>query len=534
MALKKTGTEKKQSTTGTPTSLLLSIVCTIVIFALAEIQNTFALGDSFSMRAVLMSYVGLGLTLAFFWKRLENSSFLKVSCGLYLFGLWVSLIVTTLAPLVLEGDNPLISRTIFQQFGLGFVAASGAVLMISLLQGQKMSPGLGLSSLGALALMVISGGSYVVKPNQGANTDIVSHARGQAKEALTHEDEKKEGEGEGQGLEIAAHGEGEPGEIIAYHTAPAEHGGLAHVKEKGSKLKFAAKAPMKEEGLEHHEPAPTSVGKHHAADDSEEHEHGNRNQAAPKKPKTASLEHLVSGDEKAAKAKEKSPDKTAAEIQWAYAQGETGPSHWGDLVDDYRKCSVGHQQSPIDIPSSWPLLDDIVLDYKLTALSIVDTGHTIQFNVGDHNYATIGGHRYKLLQFHIHTPSEHTLDGRASPMEIHFVHKDEKNQLAVIGVMVEPGKEQKTFSEMWSYVPEALKTPATPRNKLFNILSLMPERPKVYRYRGSLTTPPCSENVLWSVAADKINLSPAQIEAFKNRYKINARPLQKREGPVAR
>ena len=54
----------------------------------------------------------------------------------------------------------------------------------------------------------------------------------------------------------------------------------------------------------------------------------------------------------------------------------------------------------------------------------------------------------------------------------------------------------------------------SPRNKLFNIASLLPAKPKVYRYRGSLTTPPCSENVLWSVAADKINLSSEQIETL--------------------
>ena len=94
--------------------------------------------------------------------------------------------------------------------------------------------------------------------------------------------------------------------------------------------------------------------------------------------------------------------------------------------------------------------------------------------------------------------------------------------------MVDAGAEQKVFAEMWGYVPQGMNVPASPRGKVFNIATLIPAKTKVYRYRGSLTTPPCAENVLWSVAADKMTFSKEQIDAFRMRYKNNARPIQKR------
>ena len=49
---------------------------------------------------------------------------------------------------------------------------------------------------------------------------------------------------------------------------------------------------------------------------------------------------------------------------------------------------------------------------------------------------TIGDKSYALLQFHLHAPSEHTVDGKHLPMEMHFVHQAEDGALAVIGVLM--------------------------------------------------------------------------------------------------
>ncbi|RYZ50900.1 MAG: hypothetical protein EOP07_22170, partial [Proteobacteria bacterium] len=518
------GTQVSNDKNGTPTSLLLSIVCAVVVFALAEIQNSFTLGEAFSMRYVLMSYVGLGLTLAFFWKRLEKSPFLKVSAAFYLFGLWVSLFITTLAPILLQGENPFIQRTLLQQFGLAFVAFSGIALMIALLQKQKMVPSLIFTTVGALGLVVTSAGSFFYKAPQDDDNLFSSVKHSGKKEAAvsdkSHGDEEDEGEeisahnaGEKLAAREEAHGEHGEGEEEAHdpHAAPAKdahapakdahavashaeaepaHGAPAHdsheapahadshaapaahghedaapkathaVNESHAPAKKAVteKAPAKGQKLsakalppdlnDHHAEAPSKEG--HAVDDKEEHP---VRQAAPskaKKIKTASLENAIAPS-KAGKAE--------AQPHWAYDAGANSPEHWGELADQFRKCTVGQQQSPIDIPSSWPLLEDISLDYKLTSISALDNGHTIQFNVGDQNYATIAGNRYKLLQFHIHTPSEHRFDGKLSPMEIHFVHKDAKDRVAVIGIMVEAGAEQKVFNELWTYVPQSINHP---------------------------------------------------------------------------
>ncbi len=561
---------------GTPTYLLVSIVCAIVVFALTEIHNSFALGDAFSMRSVLMGNIGLGLTLAFFWKRLEKSPLLKVSAYLYLFGLWVSLFTSTLAPILLDGEAPLLKNTIVQQFGFVFIIMSGLSLLTGLVQNRKMDSGLLMSSMGALGLVLTSGGSLIFKSQQN-NDDVVStftHSgakEGALKEKIFDRSDSDK-DGEDMSAPSAHKAAAQPNQAEgsrAHETAKLSHDDqdpVAHSPGEGDSEAPGTTnqaAPGHDDGQEsdeiatgqarkrsaknhgegvdsHHEPAPVRAGP--SVDDMEKPLALLKAKLPSRKrlkSKVASLDHAFSAtaarskidskDHEVGKGHAKAAGKTEA---WAYHSGAESPEHWGELSDQFRTCSIGQQQSPIDIPSAWPLLSDVSIDYKLTSVSIVDNGHTIQFNVGDKNFATIAGKRYKLMQFHIHTPSEHWMDGRLSAMEIHFVHKDEHDQLAVIGVMVEPGQEQKTFGELWGFVPQGVNLPASPRNQLFNIASLMPKAPKVYRYRGSLTTPPCSENVLWSVADESIRFSSAQIEAFKTRYKNNARPLQKRSASL--
>lgn len=530
-----------QDKSGTPTSLLISIVATIIVFAIAEIQNSLTLGESFAMRYTLMSYVALGLSLAFFWKRLEKSAFLKLSAGLYLFGLWVSLFMTTLAPVLLKGESPWMHGQVMQQFGLGFVALSGLALIGALFQGQKAAASVVLSALGAIALFVTSGAGFLMR-GEGKHETLIS-----AKSKSDHHGAKDE---EGQEISASSHHDGNHGE--------PSNGLSARAPTKDGNVDGDHGEEVSEEHDSHANPEPRPLSEE-ASHETHDKDHDHKEVRAQKSPepqaspskkskssvRTASLEHALGHDDTHAKpeasAKEKGPRKDKAhhgkdakakghEAHWSYAAGKESPEHWGELADQYRKCLVGAAQSPIDIPSAWPSMKDITLDYKLTPVSIVDNGHTIQFNVGEQNYARIAGKRYKLVQFHVHSPSEHWIDGRTSPLEIHFVHKDEKNSLAVIGVMVEQGKEQKVFGEMWGFVPQAVNKPASPRGKVFNIATLLPSKLNVYRYRGSLTTPPCSENVLWSVAAEKMTMSKEQIDAFRLRYKDNARPIQKFRG----
>jgi carbonic anhydrase len=542
---------------GVPASLLVSTVCAIIIFALSEIQNTFHMGDSFAMRSVLMSYAALGLALAFFWKRLESSPFLKLSAFVFQVGLWVSLFMASAGSFLGGGDHPVLHAQLMQQVGLGILIASGLALFIALLHVQKKGSGLILSALGAVGLIATSGAGFFVKsggdgeisaqnakaPSSHPSLDggEVEEISAQSVAKAEHSEENDEHDEQAKALPKSENHEEDAGEGHAA-TAHEDHGPIKPANKPSKGVALTEPKDMS------HDESAAPEPPHDEESGNWPHEVGIPTPVHPKPakggqaklqkaPTTASLEHAFDSEKKTTKrslavqSKPAMPSKSGSKgsgAAWSYS-GALSAEHWGELADEYRKCSVGQQQSPIDIPSSWPAMTDITLDYKLTPVAVVDNGKTIEFQVGEQNYAQIAGRRYRLIQFHIHTPSEHWMDGRAAAMEIHFVHKDEKNRLAVIGVLVEPGAEQKVLGELWNYLPQTIGVASSPRDKTFHIASILPSSsPKVYRYSGSLTTPPCSENVVWSVASEKITLSKEQISAFKARYKMNARPIQKR------
>ena len=111
------------------------------------------------------------------------------------------------------------------------------------------------------------------------------------------------------------------------------------------------------------------------------------------------------------------------ESHWSY-EGEAGPDHWGALAKDNAACSVGGQQSPIDIVAATEAkLPELKLAWRNEGGKIVNNGHTIQLNVPAGSTMSLGDDAYELVQFHFHGPSEHLVAGRHSPMEVHFVHK---------------------------------------------------------------------------------------------------------------
>ena len=211
---------------------------------------------------------------------------------------------------------------------------------------------------------------------------------------------------------------------------------------------------------------------------------------------------------------------------WTYEH----PDSWGE-GSAFKACGVGDQQSPIDLTNpirasveppkiSWPKGD----------FEVVNNGHTIQVNVAPGGTVTSQGRKYDLKQFHFHTPSEHALDGRRTPMEAHFVHMGEGGNAAVIGVFLEAGGKDASpvFSAVMAAAPKEegkgkLAKPVYPA-------AFLPKSKRFFRYEGSLTTPPCSEVVEWNVFSAPVAVAPADIEAFKAIFPMNARPLQ----PVSR
>ena len=105
----------------------------------------------------------------------------------------------------------------------------------------------------------------------------------------------------------------------------------------------------------------------------------------------------------------------APEHHWDYGPTR-GPSHWAELSPEFRTCSIGHRQSPIDIRDTQKAdLPPIVFEYKPSPLRIVDNGHTVMINYAPGSYMAIGEQRYQLKQFHFHKPSEEKLNGKGYP-----------------------------------------------------------------------------------------------------------------------
>ncbi|WP_041369241.1 carbonic anhydrase [Methylocella silvestris] len=213
-----------------------------------------------------------------------------------------------------------------------------------------------------------------------------------------------------------------------------------------------------------------------------------------------------------------------AAAHWSY-EGDHGPAHWGDLDAADKICAIGSQQSPIAIDSSIAAeLPPLRFDWPVDAAEIVNNGHTIQLNFDEGAALKVGPDVWRLAQLHFHHPCEHLIDDKASAMEIHFVHRNEKG-LAVVGALVKPGKSNPTFRKIVAAMPGA-EGPAQKAPAGLNPRGLLPKARGYFRYSGSLTTPPCSETVDWLVLRHPVEVLSADIDAFAELYPMNARPAQ--------
>lgn len=218
------------------------------------------------------------------------------------------------------------------------------------------------------------------------------------------------------------------------------------------------------------------------------------------------------------------------DVHWGY-EGEAGPQNWARLKPEYALCGAGTRQSPIDIREGLRVdLDPIRFDYKPTYFRIVDNGHTIQVTVGEGLTLTVMGRTYELQQFHFHRPAEERIDGQRFDMVVHLVHKDYDGRLAVLAILLDRGEAHPLIQTLWNNLPLEKNEPYTPQNVTINPADLLPEQKAYYTYMGSLTTPPCSEGVLWMVMKQPATLSAEQIGVFSRFYRNNARPVQSISG----
>lgn len=518
---KKTGREK--DSTGTPTYVMVSVLFALVVFALEGIKESIGYGqDHSSLRMLNLAFVGLGLALCFFWRRFQEGGLKQLTAVVYTLGLWLYLFFMVMGPLLFQGDD---GRLLFvHQIGYIGLLCSGLGLLTNLFYDTRLVPSLMLATIAGLLTSLGSiWGLVPLNPQHAPHGGSAAHDR-------------ESEEGEIRSAEFSAHSEPAHGKSHAPQHGEAEDEEFA----KEDEAPHGAHGAPKAHGSQGHQRAASPRSSHVEADELPDHEEEDdrtlnaiqqkarmkaRQQAKGQKKGAAAPAHSKSALKLSAHDTPAAAEPAHVAPHWDY-QGAAGPEAWAELDESFKTCARGQEQSPIDVPAQWPLQHDIQLSYRISNFEAIDNGHTVQYNVEAGNFMTLNGKRYELKQIHFHTPSEHFVGGRSSILEAHFVHMGPSGELAVLGSMIEAGLVHREYQKLWEFMPFSKNTPVKPRGKGFDPRDLLPADLAAFRYAGSLTTPPCSEKVTWSVLKDNVQLSQEQINRFRTKYRNNARPIQ--------
>jgi carbonic anhydrase len=231
-------------------------------------------------------------------------------------------------------------------------------------------------------------------------------------------------------------------------------------------------------------------------------------------------------------------DESANQTAWGYV-GNEGPEFWGQLNPAFVQCAVGRWQAPIDIPVLTKLpkaTGSLTTHYQQqtknqgnTIDHLLHAEHAVRlsFPAKAQEYVIWKHTRYKLNQFHFHSPSETLMNGQSYPLEIHFVNQTASGKAVVIAVFIQAGQANTQLQNLINYLPtDKSKHVAIPATKI-NIEELLPQNKSYVNFTGSLTTPPCEEGLQWMVMVNPITASPAQIHELRIAGDgNNARPVQ--------
>ena len=213
-----------------------------------------------------------------------------------------------------------------------------------------------------------------------------------------------------------------------------------------------------------------------------------------------------------------------AHEHWSY-EGETSPEHWAE-VEKHSDCS-GNFQSPVNIVTSEAINDtismnkvDILYSPETELSQVKNNGHSIEFVFDEGDSIRYMNDIYDLKQIHFHEPSEHTINGVRFPVEMHLVHMDSKNEFTVISILGEQGVETEYSEFLNLFLP--LKEGETKEiHESFDLTDLFQDNTAYYSYKGSLTTPPCTEQVNWIILKESITISKEAVNFLKNNMPLD-------------
>lgn len=240
---------------------------------------------------------------------------------------------------------------------------------------------------------------------------------------------------------------------------------------------------------------------------------------------------------------------TTTASSWRYGEEE----HWPEL------CKVGQKQSPIALSE-----DDVEeVDFEPLVFKKYNTeyiGHLknnrhsveVRLNQPHSNRPSVTGGNlnstYVLDHLHFHWQSEHTIGDMRYPLELHLVHYDNrvdslndalryKNGVAVFSVLFYISPEDETdFQPIFDIFNQIKDSDQNIPIAGFVVSNFMPrDTAGYYRYEGSLTTPGCTEGLVWTVFTNKLPISERQVRLFESlqvdsstRMVANYRSLQAR------
>ncbi|KAI3512148.1 hypothetical protein L1887_19372 [Cichorium endivia] len=229
------------------------------------------------------------------------------------------------------------------------------------------------------------------------------------------------------------------------------------------------------------------------------------------------------------------------EREFDYLKGsEKGPGKWGELHKEWSACNNGKMQSPIDLSNNRVDMihksNKLARTYKPCTATIANRGHDIAVHwEGNAGSIKINGTVYSLSQAHWHSPSEHTINGRRYSLELHMVHKTTdptaKYQIAVIGVLYKIGKSNPFLSKLVPNITSLVKEDNEHRDLgVIDPREIKMSCRRYYNYIGSLTVPPCTEGVVWTISKKVRTVSLDQVKllraAVHDHAQKNSRPMQ--------
>jgi len=234
----------------------------------------------------------------------------------------------------------------------------------------------------------------------------------------------------------------------------------------------------------------------------------------------------------------------AAEVGWQYAPSAAncsatpsdrcGPSEWSK-IDPH--CGVPGIQSPINLNATGegeepePVTLTVNRKQGCEALQAEINQHTVMVtfpeDCGKRYEAAYAGKTFHLLQFHFHSPSEHTVNGEHLDAEMHMVHKAEDGSELVFALFLKKGESNPHLAEVWrlwaplSKAATGATEPVTSVRRVEFSETLNPWKfldehaGGFYQYNGTFTTPPCDEAAKWVIFEQPESISEEQLELFR-------------------